>query len=212
MAKHSRGKTAGIILAAGASARMGGPKQLLDLGGVNLLDHILKESLNSQLDFVVLVLGCHSKKVRKELKADIQNPRLIVVENRGWQAGISSSIARGVREVQDRCDHCMIILADMPYTSAGIINDLLEQYLASGLQLGAIQVDNRRSLPAIFSRELFKELQLLEGDTGARDLFMKYSGDECLVSADGDFHDLDIDTPEDYQTFMRSLGSNEFIT
>ena len=41
---------------------------------------------------------------------------------------------------------------------------------------------------------------------------MKYSGDECLVSADGDFYDLDIDTPEDYQTFMRSLGSNEFIT
>jgi molybdenum cofactor cytidylyltransferase len=203
MSKRSIGKTAGIILAAGASSRMGRPKQLLDLGGLSLLDHVLKISLSSALDFIVLVLGSHSQEIRDGLKTDIHDPRLRIVENTDWKKGISSSIIRGMSEAQDRCDHCMVILADMPYITTELINDLLKRYLDSGLHLGAIQVDDRRSLPVIFGRALFKELMLLEGDVGARDLFRKYSGDVCLVKAGRDFHDADMDTPEDYRQIMR---------
>ena len=47
----------GVILAAGASSRMGRPKQLLPFGGKPLLQHVIDEALASSLDEVILVLG-----------------------------------------------------------------------------------------------------------------------------------------------------------
>ena len=203
--KEKKPRSAGLVLAAGSSTRMGSPKQLLNVGGHNLLDHVLKEALNSDLDLVVLVLGYKAGEIRKGLEADPENKKLKIVENDEWEKGISSSIRTGLAEVQDEYDHCMIILADMPHLSTSAVNHLLREYLSSGSPLGAIKAGHRRSLPVIFSRVLFNELNQLEGDIGARDLFVKHQDNVCLVEQD-DYNDMDIDTPEDYVHFIKSLN------
>lgn len=196
---------AGIILAAGASARMGRPKQLLPVRDGTLLGLVIKETLGSDLDKVVLVLGHEDEKIREFLSPIIQHPKLEVVKNRRHRQGISSSIIAGLSALEDTYDHIMILLADMPYNNSGLINLLLYRYLESRLPLGAVKVKEKRSHPVIFSRRIYRELHLLRGDVGARDLFLKYEDQVCLVEPENPFDDRDINTPEDYTRYQDSL-------
>ena len=186
-------KVAGLVLAAGTSTRMGRPKQLLPVEGMSLLDRVLVEALNSELTLVVLVLGYKAQEIKEGLKTEIHHPKLKIIENRD-------------SEVEDEYDHCMIILADMPHITANIINRLLHEYLASRLPLGSIKIENRRSHPVIFGRKLYPEIHQLQGDLGARDLFIKYSDHACLVEPEEDYNDRDIDTLDDYLEFKKEIG------
>jgi len=198
-------KVAGIILAAGASTRIGEPKQLLKVEGETLLDRMLDHALNSALDYVVLVLGFQAQQIKEGLKTDLRHPGLKIVENKQHAEGISSSIIAGLSAVEDAYDHIMILLADMPFITTTLINRLLHQYLASRLALGAISTKGRRSHPVILGRQFYGELHRLKGDLGARGLFRKYADQLCLVETEEDYEDVDIDTPEDYLALRKRL-------
>jgi molybdenum cofactor cytidylyltransferase len=197
-------KVAGLLLAAGTSSRMGRPKQLLPVGGSSLLDRILAETLRSDLDSVVLVLGYKAQEIREGLKADLQHPKLTIVENTHYRNGISSSFLCGFRQVEDDHDHAMLILGDMPYITSDLINLLLRQYLASGLSLGAIKTKRGRTHPVIIGRRFYPDVYQLQGDVGARDIFARFPEDLCLVEPGETYQDLDIDTHEDYAEIKSS--------
>ena len=184
---------------------MGTPKQLLPMGGLGLLDIVLGETLRSDLDTVVLVLGHMAKKIKDDLTTDLHHPKLRITENNRFKEGISSSIIAGLSVVEDAYDHVMIILADMPHLTASLINHLLHQYLASHLPLGGIKVNDRRSHPVIISRRFYSEVHRLRGDVGARDLFLKYDDQVCLVDAGQSYDDVDIDTMADYLDVRKSM-------
>jgi molybdenum cofactor cytidylyltransferase len=196
---------AGIVLAAGESTRMGRPKQLLQAGGGTLLEGIINEALRSDLDEVILVLGHKYEEIRATLGQVLQHPNLKVIENRKFKKGISSSIIAGLSEVEDNHDHVMILLADMPYIDANLIDLLLRRYIDSRLPLGAIKLKAKRTHPVIFSRKLFHELHNLKGDVGARNLFKKYADQVCLVEPVGFYDDSDIDTPESHAKYRKIL-------
>jgi molybdenum cofactor cytidylyltransferase len=196
---------AGIVLAAGESTRMGRPKQLLQAGGGTLLERIINEALRSDLDEVILVLGHKYEEIRATLGQVLQHPNLKVIENRKFKKGISSSIIAGLSEVEDNHDHVMILLADMPYIDANLIDLLLRRYIDSRLPLGAIKLKTKRTHPVIFSRKLFHELHNLKGDVGARNLFKKYADQVCLVEPVGFYDDSDIDTPESHAKYRKIL-------
>ena len=202
--KRAIKKAAGIILAAGTSTRMGQPKQLLTLEGQTLLDRILGQAIHSDLEIAVLVLGHKAKGIKEVLKTDPHHKKLRIIENRNYRDGISSSIIAGLSEVEDEFDHVMIILADMPRITSNLINRLLHQYMEARLPLGAIKINNRRSLPVIIGRRFYDELHLLRGDVGAKDLFLKYPDKVCLVEPEKDYEDIDIDSQEDYLEFKKS--------
>ena len=198
-------KVAGLLLAAGASTRMGQPKQLLRMGEETLLDRILGEVLGSELDLTVLVLGHQAQEIRQHLRTDLHHPNLKIIENKHYLDGISTSIITGLSEVEDVFDHVMIILADMPLINSSLINLLLNEYLGSHLQLGAIKLIGRRSHPVVIGRQFYDELHQLKGDVGARDLFLKHAHQVCLVEPEQDYDDVDIDTIEEYLEFKDSL-------
>ena len=80
---------------------MGRPKQLLPVGGMRLLDIVLGETLRSDLDTVVLVLGHMAEDIMAGLSTDLHHPRLRIIENNRFMEGISSSIIAGLSEVED---------------------------------------------------------------------------------------------------------------
>jgi molybdenum cofactor cytidylyltransferase len=196
---------AGIVLAAGESTRMGRPKQLLQAGAETLLERIVNEALRSDLDEVILVLGHKYEEIQATLGQMLRRPKLNVVVNRNYRKGISSSIIAGLSEAEENHDHVMILLADMPYIDADLINLLLRRYIGSRLPLGAIKLKAKRTHPVIFSRKLFTELHDLKGDMGARHLFKKYADHVCLVEPEGFYEDSDIDTPEDHTKYKKNL-------
>ena len=63
-------KVAGLILAAGASSRMGEPKQLLTLGKNSLIEQILLQVLQSELDSAILVLGSQAEKIKESINSN----------------------------------------------------------------------------------------------------------------------------------------------
>ena len=196
---------AGLVLAAGASARMGTPKQLLPAGDALLLERVLGQTLRSKLDRVVLVLGFKAEEIRGRIRFGSLPSNLEIVENTDYTLGISSSILAGLSHAERDCAHVMILLGDMPYITSGVINRLLSGYLASGLPLGALKVRGKRSHPVIIGRPFFPALHRLKGDQGARDLFVSHKDQVCLVDPGEDYEDMDIDTYEDYLKFKRTL-------
>lgn len=208
----SRGqRAAGIILAAGTSTRMGKPKQLLPVHGQTLLGRLIDEALRSDLDKVILVLGHHAEEIKSALGKILSQPKLKIIENRLYKKGISTSIKAGLSKAEEDHDHVMILLADMPHINAALINFLLQRFLHSRLPLGAVRIKGKRSHPVIFSRKLYYELNQLNGDVGARDLFLRYSGQVCLVEPEEFYDDRDIDTLKDYIRHRESLKNNEHI-
>ena len=201
--KECRQSVAGLILAAGTSTRMGKPKQLLPAGRGTLLERILNEALKSDLDKVILVLGHRFNEIQATFGQILQHSKLKVIENSQYKEGISSSIIAGLSEVEESHDHVMILLADIPYINADLINHLLLRYLESQLPLGAIKIKTKRSHPVIFNRKMYHELHKLRGDVGARNLFIKYSDQVCLVKPSNFYDDSDIDTPDDYIKFSK---------
>ena len=191
-------KVAGLLLAAGASTRMGRPKQLMPVSGSRLLDIILGEALRSDLDLVNLVLGHQAQVIKKALKTDLRHPKLEVTFNDQYRDGISTSIRSGLSEVDVAYDHVMIILADMPRLTSKLINQLLHRYLESSFSLGALQTSTKRSHPVILGRQFYPALRQLRGDVGTRDLFLAYPDQVLLVETGADYDDRDIDTMDDY--------------
>lgn len=196
---------AGLVLAAGASSRMGIPKQLLPAGDTLLLERVLAQALRSKLDLVVLVLGFKAHEIRGKIRSGSLQSNLKIVENTGYKLGISSSIIAGLSHVKKDYAHVMILLGDMPYITSGVINRLVSGYLASGLPLGALKVRGKRSHPVIIGRPFFPALHRLTGDQGARDLFVSHKDQVCLVDPGEDYDDMDIDTYEDYLKFKKTL-------
>lgn len=197
---------AGLVLAAGASSRMGIPKQLLPAGNALLIERVLAQALRSKLDLVVLVLGFKARQIRGKILSGSLQSNLKIVENTDYKLGIGSSIIAGLSHVENNYAHVMILLGDMPYITSGVINRLVSGYLESGLPLGALKVRGKRSHPVIIGRPFFPALHRLTGDQGARDLFVSHKDQVCLVDPGEGYDDMDIDTYEDYLKFKKTLG------
>jgi molybdenum cofactor cytidylyltransferase len=190
--------TAGLLLAAGRSTRLGSPKQLLPFGRSTMLGHILMQALKSDLDRVVLVLGHQAQRMRDSLGSEIQHPKLEIVENTHYASGISSSITAGLNAVEAEFEHVMILLADMPRVTTTLINHLLSRAAHTHSPLCAVKVSHGRSHPVIIGAQFYDELRRLQGDIGARDLFRKYPGLVRLIEPIGPYAGADVDTMADY--------------
>ncbi len=190
-----------VILAAGASTRMGTPKQLLAIDGQPLLVRAIEAALASSAWPVVVVLGANAEKIRPALA----RLPVLIAENPGWSEGMASSIRTGVttlRQFSRALDGVLVALCDQPAFSAATIAQLLAAQRSTGRSIVAAQYNNRRAAPALFLREHFPTVTALTGEAGARDLL---NGDPARVAAI-DLPQLaqDLDTPADVAAFTQT--------
>ncbi len=190
-----------VILAAGASSRLGQPKQLLEFLGKPLLQHTIDEALKSRVESIVLVLGSHADQIQEA----IQSEGLILGVNPNWNEGMASSIRFGLNLMTSKSEtvqHVLFLLADQPFISNLLINQLVEKQLAEK-SIVACDYGNQVGVPAIFSRNYFDELFELKGDRGAKKLFHKHSDNLQTIPFEKGI--IDIDTLDDY----RKLGNEQ---
>ncbi|PPK86240.1 molybdenum cofactor cytidylyltransferase [Neolewinella xylanilytica] len=191
-------KTAILLLAAGSATRMGTAKQLLPWRGTTLVRHAADTALRVPDAEVFVVVGAHKGKVIGELKALSVN----VVHNSGYEEGLGSSIAAGVREIlapaRRRPSRLLIMLADQPSVTATFLAGLLRRSEREA-SIVAAAYSGRAGVPAVFPAHYFDVLQNLGGDAGAGQLLNGGEAPVTLIQPDVDL--FDIDTPEDYQRY-----------
>ncbi|MGC8800462.1 MAG: nucleotidyltransferase family protein [Chloroflexus aggregans] len=189
-------KIVGLLLAAGQSSRMGQPKQLLLWKNRPLVAHIAHEALNSQLDGLTVVIGAAGEHVQ----AALRDLPVTIVSNPAYAAGISTSLAAGLRALPSDTTAAMILLVDQPLVTSRLINDLIAAYRATPTALALVPMyQGQRGNPVIVGAPLFAELQTLQGDTGARTVFQRYTDQIIWYQTNDPAIIIDADTPEAWQ-------------
>lgn len=190
----------GLILAAGQSARMGQPKQLLIWHGEPLVRHVVHQALAAPIVGVFVVIGAVAGPVRQAL----DGLAVTLVENPDYAAGQAVSLACGLRALPADATAALILLVDQPLITTALLTQITNTYCS------VRQTDNppiavvpryngRRGNPVVLSRQLFPELIAYRGDAGPRYIVERYSeriywfdvGDPAVV--------MDADTPEEFR-------------
>lgn len=194
--KMHTNKTSVIILAAGASSRLGSPKQLLAYAGATLLQHSIEAAQSSDASSVFVVLGANADLIKSEINHTTAN----VVVNPDWKEGMASTIRCGLQtlvEIHSGTEAVVFMVADQPFVTAALLNNLMELNRNEQRSIVASKYGSTFGTPVLFTRKFFPELMELTGDVGAKSLVRKYMNEAAFVSfPEGE---IDIDTVEDYQ-------------
>jgi molybdenum cofactor cytidylyltransferase len=169
-----------IILAAGASARLGQPKQLLPFRGRSLLRHAAETALGSVCRPVVVVLGALADRLQTELTA----LPVTVALNSVWAEGMASSIRAGLKAVASGTaapDAVVIMLCDQPLITSGMLNQVVHVHRSEERGIVASAYEGTLGVPALFSRKYFPELDSLRGDQGAKRIIVKHENDQARI-------------------------------
>ena len=182
---------AAIILAAGASSRLGEPKQLVMLAGERLLERAVRVAHEAGCAPIVVVLGAAADRVAAESSLG----QATIVINDAWEEGMASSIRAGVAALTDELEGVILLTCDQPAVTADHL-----RLLSRRPGRAASAYAGRRGIPAYFPSRDFKELLLLRGDAGARSLL------ECAPAYELAGGELDVDTPEALRLVRGTYG------
>lgn len=188
-----------VLLAAGASKRLGKPKQLLPYQGKTLLSHALQTAAESRVSPVVLVLGANADL----LKLHVENDNVEIVANANWQTGMASSIQCGLQQVlatAPNTNAVIIMVCDQPFITTQLLTDLMMKYEASGKPIAASSYKGIPGTPALFDKTIFEELMKLTGDTGAKKIMQSHRA--RIATVEFILGEIDIDTDEDYDKLV----------
>jgi molybdenum cofactor cytidylyltransferase len=180
-----------IVLAAGASRRLGRPKQLVVVEGETLLRRTVRAALATCAP-VLVVVGARAR----EVEASLAGLPVRVVSNPGWEEGMASSIRAGVRALPQGTTAALFLVCDQ----LAVDRALVARVLAAGQDhpgaVVACAYGQGLGIPALFPARCFPQLLALTGDRGAKAL-LDVPG---VVAVPFPAGSEDVDSPEDLPT------------
>jgi len=185
-----------ILLAAGASTRLGAPKQDLLYQGKTLLQHAIQVALSTNCTPVIVVQGAHALVISPEVPRE----RVAIVENPDWQEGMASSIRAGITALEQRAPLAtgvILMLCDQPLVGPDHLNNLVQKKLETNKSIVASYYNNTLGVPVLFDKSFFPRLQALKGQEGAKKLLYQYEPEVAAVPFPQG--SVDIDTIADYK-------------
>jgi molybdenum cofactor cytidylyltransferase len=187
------GRVAALVLAAGASSRMGGPNKLLcEVDGLPMINRAVQAAVDSRCAAVVVVTGWQADRI----EAALASKAVSFVRNPDYADGMSGSLRRGLASLPDGVDAVLIQLADMPWICAAHIDRLVEAFDRCDPKIVVPVRGDRRGHPVLWPRRFFAQISQLSGDIGARELLAQHASQVRAVVFDSDAIFQDIDTPE----------------
>ncbi|WP_419211584.1 nucleotidyltransferase family protein [Maribacter sp. X9] len=193
-----------LIMAAGASKRMDGIKQLLPWKTSNFLLETIKTVKESNATSIHVVLGANADSIIDQCNLEEQNVELII--NPDWSLGLGKSIALGVKKLTEKKhipDGILICLADQPLLSTEYLNSVITSYTKQPSKIVASIYRNRAGVPALFPKFFYPNLVLLEGDQGAKNILEDINNEIIVLNAHGQL--TDIDTKDDYDQLQTNF-------
>ncbi|CAM4393606.1 NTP transferase domain-containing protein [Zobellia nedashkovskayae] len=192
-----------LILAAGASTRMGQPKQLLPWKDTTLLGHAIQTAKSTDAIEVVTVLGANAKLIQSQIKEEV-----IFIQNTSWQSGLGGSIACGTEwllQSNIEFDGILITLADQPLIDFKYLDKLISTFSEHTDRIIATTYKNRAGVPALFPKKYVNTLLKLDKDFGAKHLLEQEQ--DTIITIPAENRISDVDTEEDYKQLK---NKNEF--
>ncbi|MDQ2786095.1 MAG: nucleotidyltransferase family protein [Chloroflexota bacterium] len=188
-----RGAVAAVVLAAGASTRLGQSKQLAPIGGRPALAYTLDALRASRVDRIVLVLGHDADTIAAAL--DLTD--ITIVRNDAYAEGQSTSVRTGVKSLGDDVAAALMVVGDQPLLAPTVVDAIVRAYEQTGGPFIVPVYAGEWGNPVLLARATWPLLDTLKGDTGARPILRKHIDMVLEVPVPGSLPD-DIDTPEDY--------------
>lgn len=199
-----RPRVAALVLAAGGSRRMGQANKLLQpWRGEALVRHAVRAVVQSGAAPVYLVVGHQAEAVTRAT----DDLPVMTVYNPDHAEGLSSSLRAGLRALPEEVDGVLVALGDMPRVNPRDLRRLQAAFNpAEGRAICVPIYQGKRGNPVLLGRQLFAELQLLEGDLGARYLIGGHEDLVTEVAVEGSGVLLDVDTPAALEQLRRDAG------
>ncbi len=193
----------GIVLAAGASRRLGQNKLLIRLGEHPVLYHVLTTALAAPLDPVILVLGYEAEKALAALAELKDSPQLRIVLNAQWERGRAESLRVGLAAVPPEAPGTLVLLGDMPLMTNTLIARVATAFLDTK-KLCFPVYRGSAGRPVAIPRELFSEFERLHNDESGLKIIQKYwdSAIKLELAPDEGPTQWDLDDPKDLQSFL----------
>jgi CTP:molybdopterin cytidylyltransferase MocA len=190
----------GVVLAGGASSRMGGrPKALLSTGhgGETFLARIVSSLRTGGVDDVVVVAGYHHAEISRAAMRLTMPVR--VLSNPAPERGQLSSLLVALAAVDHPGVRAMAVtLVDLPLLTPATVRAVLEGYRRTGAPIVRPARNGRHGHPVVFDRSLFDELRHADLEQGAKPVVRAHAGEGLEVDVDDEGAFIDVDTPEDY--------------
>jgi molybdenum cofactor cytidylyltransferase len=183
--------TSGVVLAAGASTRMGTQKLLLPLGGEPLVRHAVREVCHAGFDEVLVVVGFQHERV----VAALEGLPVRHAVNPDYASGMGSSFRTAVEHLP-ASDAALFALADQPFVTVNEYRTVRETWERERCGIVGSRFGEVTAPPHLFVREFFPELAALVH--GARPVLQRHADRMAVVRFPADLL-MDIDTPEDYE-------------
>ncbi|WP_026463310.1 nucleotidyltransferase family protein [Adhaeribacter aquaticus] len=189
-----------VLLAAGASTRLGQPKQQLLYKGKSLLQHALQTIQQSAVNNVAVVLGAGASEIRNAHAFGTAH----VVENPDWQEGMASSISTGLNSLLKAAPNAggvIFMVCDQPFVTATLLDQLISTYSQTNKEIIACSYQETLGTPVLFRKKFFPDLLALQGQEGAKKLIKKFP--EAVMAVAFPKGSIDIDTPQDYENLQK---------
>lgn len=193
---------AGLLLAAGAGSRIGGPKALLELDGRTFVERGVAVLRDAGCDPVLVVIGSGAQTVRPLVGAD-------VVVALDWSEGVGASLRSGLAVLaKTAAAACVVTLVDQPLISVDAVRRVVA--LAGQADVAVATYAGEPQHPVLLDRVIWSDVaELAVGDVGARAWMRAHPSRVVEVSCDGLGSPVDIDTPDDLAAVQAALAVDE---
>ncbi|PSL47797.1 molybdenum cofactor cytidylyltransferase [Chitinophaga niastensis] len=193
-------KTTGIIiLAAGASQRLGTPKQQLLFQNKSLLQNVVHTAQQTGGSPVIVVLGAYATQISQQLITE----EVTVTVNPNWPVGMAGSIKTGLQQLLRIAPHvssAFLLTCDQPFINPALLQNMHALKTTSGKGIVACSYNNTIGTPVLFDKTYFPLLQLLSGQEGAKIILQQHP--HHVATLDFPQGAIDIDTSSDYERLL----------
>lgn len=190
--------TAILLLAAGASSRMGKPKMFLTYQGSSFLQHAAAAA-TAVSPHCFVVAGA----LAWETAIELMEYPVRVIHHPGWEAGIGSSIAAGIEAILAAKllpDNVLVLVCDQPFIDRTLLQEMIQLKAASGKGIVACTYQDTTGTPVLFDKVYYPLLQQLNGQQGAKKILQEHPAEVATLPFPAGA--IDIDTPEDYAKLL----------
>jgi nicotine blue oxidoreductase len=199
---HSTHEVVALVLAAGASSRMGRPKALLDFDGRCCLELVLA-ACAAGVQRVIVVTAPGGEAVRA--RAGAPGLAITLAENPHPERGMLTSLQAGLAVLPEDARAFLIFPVDFPLSPGPEVARLCQAYRQRGPDQTIFipSFARRRGHPVLVDATLAPEFLAIPETGTARQVMTAHAAEIVHLEAGDDRVLMDMDTPEDY---ARCLG------